>query len=151
MHGRWPRRRTRPGSFEIQPVLERIVLLQADLDDIPFREDSFQTILSMNVLHHSPDVNTVLVSLKNLLTKSGHIYLTSLVKNNRLIGDQYLSLLRYMGWLAEPRKESDLRKLLQDSLKTSVKVWTVGNMAYATTGIADSDDPRFLVAQSQST
>jgi ubiquinone/menaquinone biosynthesis C-methylase UbiE len=114
-------------------VLEHIVLLQADLGDIPFRENSFETILTMNVLHHYADVTTVILSLRNLLTRSGDIYLTSLVKNHRLIGDQYLSLLHNMGWVVKPREKRELRTILEDSLKTSSSFWMEGNMAYATT------------------
>lgn len=110
-----------------------IILLQADLRDIPFREDSFQTILSMNVLHHYADVASLVMKLKNLLTHGGYIYLTSLVTNNRFIGDRYLNVLHNQGWLVSPRKNGELRKLLQESLTTGVSFWTEGNMAYATT------------------
>lgn len=123
-------------------VVGRIILVQADLADLPFRAGSFQTILSMNVLHHYADVANLVRTLKNLLTDNGDIYLTSLVMNSRFVGDRYLSLLHKKGWLVQPRKNGELRKLLQDSLKTNTSFWTEGNMAYATTAIlSDQSEP----------
>ncbi len=113
----------------------RIVLLQAELSDIPFRPGSFQTILCMNVLHHYAAAESLVLGLKNLLSKNGHIYLTSLVTNNRFIGDHYLNVLYQQGWIVPPRKDGELKELLQDSLKIAVSFWTEGNMAYATTAI----------------
>src|SRR5262249_31305772 len=98
-------------------VLGRIVLLQADLSAPPFRKGSFQTVLSMNVLHHYADAASLILKLKSLLTDSGYIYLTALVTNNRLIGDQYLRVLHNRGWLVRPRTNAEMRELLQDGLK----------------------------------
>jgi SAM-dependent methyltransferase len=125
-------------SKSANSVPEHIFLVQADVSDIPFRPVSFQTVLSMNVLHHYADVAGLVLKLKNLLTESGCIYLTSLVTNNRFPGDHYLSALHNKGWLAQPRIKDELKKLLQESLGTEIRFWTKGNMAYATTGILQS-------------
>jgi len=120
-------------SKSANSVPKHIFLVQADLSDIPFRADSFQTVLSMNVLHHYADAGGLVLKLKNLLTESGCLYLTSLVTNNRFPGDHYLSALHNKGWLVQPRLKDDLAKLLQESLRTQMRFWTTGNMAYATT------------------
>jgi hypothetical protein len=86
----------------------------------------------MNVLHHYQDAASLIIKLRNLLTSDGQLYLTSLVKNNRLIGDEYLAFLYSKGWFVKPLKNVELRKLLQDSSNSSMSFWTEGNMAYAT-------------------
>ena len=113
-------------------VPEHIILLQADLSALPFRPASFHTALCMNVLHHLADAGGVLTGLKRLLVNGGHLYLTSLVKGNRLIGDQYLHTLYRWGDFVHPRTGVELGNLLAGSFGQSVSYWVQGNMAYAT-------------------
>ena len=112
-------------------VRERVTLVQADLTDMPFHAKSFQTVLCMNVLHHCAGAGDVVRTLGSLLSDGGHFYLTSLVINSRLIGDWYLNRLHRLGWFASPRTSDELRELLNDATKSTVRVWTQGNMAYA--------------------
>lgn len=78
-------------------VPEHILLLQADLSDLPYRPASFHTVLCMNVLHHFENASSLIPNLKKLLIEDGHLYLTSLVSNNRFIGDRYLNALYTTG------------------------------------------------------
>jgi len=126
------RARARLSKFA-NPIPQHIFLIQADLSDIRFRPLSFQTVLSMHVLHHFADVAGLVLKLKNLLTEDGCIYLTSLVTSNRFPGDHYLSALHKMGWLVQPKTKDELKELLQECLRTEIRFWTEGNMAYATT------------------
>jgi len=113
---------------------EHVILLQADLADLPFREGRFYAALSMNVIHHYADASTLIRNL-NSLTGGGHIYVTSLVINDRSVGDWYLRTLNRMGWLVHPRTAGELKELLEDALHTGLQFWTEGNMAYANTDI----------------
>src|SRR5690348_6549664 len=97
-------------------IHDHVLLLQADIWDLPFRNHSFETVLNMNVLHHFADARTLLSRLVDLLTVDGHLYLTTLVTNNRLIGNYYLRLLHQCGWLAKPWTSQKLKTLLQDEL-----------------------------------
>ena len=112
-------------------VPERIFLLQADLNAMPFRPGSFHTALCMNVLHHFADAGGLVADLKRLLVDGGHLYLTSLVKGDRLIGDYYLSKLYRRGDFVQPRTGMELQNLLADSFGQTVSYWMRGNMAYA--------------------
>jgi len=114
-------------------IPEHILLLQADLDDLPFRPASFATILCLNVLHQIEDAAKLIPNLNALLTSGGHLYLTSLVSNSRFIGDRYLSVLYRTGEFVCPRSSVELEKLLSDSLRGTIIYQTKGNMAYATT------------------
>ena len=115
-----------------------IFLVQADLSDISFRAAKFQTVLSMNVLHHYADGAGLILKLRNFLTEGGRMYLTSLVTNNRFPGDRYLRALHRRGWLVQPRMKAELQQVLEESLGTGLRFWTAGNMAYATSRVDSS-------------
>ena len=127
-------RRARMRLIELAgSVPEHILLLQADLGDLPFRAASFSTVLCMNVLHQFSYAANLIDKLKTLLISDGHVYLTSLVSNSRFVGDHYLSILYRAGEFVRPRSSIELKRLLHDSLSGGVNYQTKGNMAYATT------------------
>ncbi|HEY3025717.1 MAG TPA: class I SAM-dependent methyltransferase [Pyrinomonadaceae bacterium] len=112
---------------------EHILLLQADLSDLPFRVASFHTILLQNVLHQFEKAAALIPNLKELLVENGHLFLTSLVANNRLIGDHYLKALYATGEFVRPRTKLELRELLDRALGQEISYRTRGNMAFITT------------------
>lgn len=109
-----------------------VLLLQADLSDLPFRPASFQTILCMNVLHQFADAAGLIPKLDSLLAEGGRLHLTSLVSNRRFIGDRYLDALHRAGEFVRPRRSFEFEKLLRGALNGSVSYATRGNMAFAT-------------------
>jgi hypothetical protein len=87
----------------------------------------------MNVLHlYRGDASALVSSLGALLKEGGRLYLTSLVRGGRVVGDGYLWLLHRAGEFARPRSGDELRGLLEKSLGQKVDCETKGNMAYAT-------------------
>lgn len=112
---------------------QHIVLLQADLSDLPFLPANFRTVLCMNVLHHYADATALIPNLDRLLTINGHLFLTSLVANNRFIGDRYLNALYSSGEFVRPRSSLELRDVLTKSLNRKVSCRVEGNMAFVTT------------------
>jgi SAM-dependent methyltransferase len=109
-------------------VPEHIRLLQADLNDLPFRRTSFRTVLCLNVLHQFADARALVAGLNELLSESGHLYLTSLIANNRIIGDWYLKALYRTGEFVSPRSERELRELFVNAFYVEK-----GNMAFIRT------------------
>lgn len=59
---------------------------------MPFKPKSFNTIISLNLLHVFDDVKKVLLGLRNVLSEKGTISFTTLVKNNR-VADKYLKMM----------------------------------------------------------
>lgn len=114
-------------------VPENILLLQADLDDLPFRPACFSSVLCLNVLHHVENASALIASLKGLLTNAGHLYLTSLVSNNRFVGDRYLGVLHATGEFVRPRSYLQLKELLDEPLGGEASCRVKGNMAFVTT------------------
>jgi ubiquinone/menaquinone biosynthesis C-methylase UbiE len=109
---------------------KNIVLLQADATDLPLQPASFQTILCLNVLHHLENVSVFVQNLKKLLQPKGGLYLTSLVLNQRFIGDRYLSSLHQAGEVVRPRRVDELKNLLDEALEQPTRFETAGNMAF---------------------
>jgi ubiquinone/menaquinone biosynthesis C-methylase UbiE len=112
-------------------VPEHIRLLQADLSDLPFRRKCFRTVLCLNVLHQFADAPELLSNFNKLLSDEGNLYLTSLISNNRLIGDWYLYALYCTGEFVRPRNERELRGLLDKALNQKMRYGAKGNMAFA--------------------
>jgi ubiquinone/menaquinone biosynthesis C-methylase UbiE len=116
-------------------VPEHIRLLQADLNDLPFRPNRFRTVLCLNVLHQFADAAALISNFKKLLTNNGYLYLTSLVTSNRFVGDRYLNALYAAGEFVRPRSKLELKELLDNTLRQELSYRLKGNMAFVTTAI----------------
>lgn len=126
------RARERLRRFGGDGACANVILLQADLSDLPFRPSSFQTVLCMNVLHQFDDAAGLIPRLDTLLAEGGRLHLTSLVSDRRLIGDRYLDALHRAGEFVRPRRSFEFEKLLRGALSRGVSYATRGNMAFAT-------------------
>jgi len=79
-------------------VPDNLVFLHSDALHLPFRERAFSTIISENLLHCLDEISILLRQLRNIKADNGKIYLTTLVKSNRL-ADKYLQVLADNGKL----------------------------------------------------
>ena len=73
-------------------VPDNLVFLHSDALNLPFRESTFTTIISENLLHCLGDTSIFLRQLRNIISENGKIFFTTLVKTNRL-ADKYLQAL----------------------------------------------------------
>jgi SAM-dependent methyltransferase len=135
-------RRARQRLVELSgSVPEHIRLLQADLNDLAFRSGSFRTVLCLNVLHQFADAAALISNLKGLVAGGGELYLTSLVTNNRSVGNWYLKGLYRMGEFVRPRNERELRALLDKAFIKRTSYGVKGNMAFVRAAISDRGMP----------
>jgi SAM-dependent methyltransferase len=109
---------------------QHVVFLQADLLDLPFRAQGFQTVLSMGMLHLFDAVQPLVRALDSLVEPGGQLFLSSLVTNGRF-GDRYMRLLHRAGEIAAPRTAEALRRVLLETLGAGTTYSVVGNMSYA--------------------
>lgn len=91
---------------------ENQVFLHADALDLPFKDKSFETILSENLLHCLSDTSILLERLKKIKTENGKIFFTTLIKNNRF-SDKYLDALAEKGKIV-PRSEEDHKRVFTE-------------------------------------
>jgi len=92
-------------------ITKNVVFLHADALKLPFKENTFTTILSENLLHCLADTGIFLRQLKSIMSESGKMYFTTLVRANRL-ADKYLEALADSGYLVS-RCEIDHRKAFE--------------------------------------
>ena len=73
-------------------VPQNMVFLHGDVLDLPFKTSSFDSILSLNLLHVLESPVTALIALRKILAQRGTLYCTTLVKSDRF-ADRYLDRL----------------------------------------------------------
>jgi len=108
-------------------VPDNMVFIHADARQLPFQENSFNTIISQNLLHCLDDTKNLLRKLKNILSEHGRMYFTTLVKGNRF-ADRYLRALAKGGKLV-PRNMEDHQTIF-NQLGMSIEYDIKGNMAF---------------------
>lgn len=110
-----------------------VVLLQADVFDLPFEAKSFQTVLSLAIVHLFEDAGTFVKILREMVTDEGSLYLTSLAQTRRLT-DVYLNFLGKTGFsgIARPKTENQLKEIFRDVLGENASFQTRGNFIFAT-------------------
>ena len=102
-----------------------MVFLHSDALCLPFQENTFTTIISENLLHCLRDTGILLEQLKNIISKNGKMYFTTLVKNNRF-ADKYLGALADSGKLIS-RTVADHKEILNQA-GLAAKYETIGNI-----------------------
>jgi len=106
-------------------VPDNLIFLHADALQLPFQETTFRTILSENLLHCLSDTSILLQQMKNIISKNGKMYFTTLVKTNRL-ADKYLETLADSGKLVL-RTVADHKEIF-GKIGISAKYETSGNI-----------------------
>ncbi len=109
---------------------ENIVFLHGDALSLPFNPCSFQTILSLNLLHVFTDVSQLLREFKTVLAEDGYMSFTTLVASNRL-ADKYLAALLNKTCGVAPRTINDLQAAFA-KLGMAMRCRVDGNMAFIT-------------------
>ena len=106
-------------------VPDNLLFLQADALYLPFKEQSFSTILCENLLHCLGDTRPLLQQTNAILSKNGRMYFTTLVKAGRL-ADYYLEALAGCGKLVS-RTASD-HKVIFEKIGLPAKYDIQGNI-----------------------
>jgi len=107
-------------------IPENIFFLHADALQLPFRENSFRTVILLNLLHCLDDVKTVLQEMKRVLTDGGNSAITTLVQSNRW-SNRYLNILAESGALIS-RNQDELLSAFND-MQMQITHRIKGNLA----------------------
>jgi SAM-dependent methyltransferase len=107
-------------------IPENIFFLHADALQLPFRENSFRTVILLNLLHCLDDVKTVLKEMKRVLTVGGNSAITTLVQSNRW-SNRYLNILAESGALIS-RNQDELLSAFND-MQMQIAHRIKGNLA----------------------
>jgi ubiquinone/menaquinone biosynthesis C-methylase UbiE len=102
-------------------VPENIILLHSDALHLPFKNNTFDTVVSENLLHCLHDTVPLLIQLKNIMAENGMAYCSTLVKSSRW-ADKYLQSLADSGKIV-PRTVNDHRdKFKQVGLNATYEI-----------------------------
>jgi SAM-dependent methyltransferase len=108
-------------------IPKNMFFFHADALDLPFKEKTFQTIISLNLLHCVNDLRTVLRETKRVLTINGKAVFTTLVLGSRW-SNRYLDMLAGSGALVSRSREEVLSAFNDVEMKVALKV--KGNLAF---------------------
>lgn len=89
------------------PLDGRVVLLQADVFDLPFRPHSFSTVACHGLLHLFDDLPALLSALAGQVAPGGVLYASSLVAE-RALARRLLGVMHRTGEAAAPRRAADV-------------------------------------------
>lgn len=107
-----------------------VVLILGSVENIPFRQNAFESILFMGMAHLFPDDSPVMDELMRVLMSRGQIHLSSLVENRRKFGDRFLAKLKAKGEVNAIRSPKQVLNLLA-TMTSLVDSRTEGNMLFA--------------------
>ena len=89
-------------------------LVQADIYDLPFRPQSFSTVVCFTMLHVLDDPWAALTAVREHLAPGGAFFASMLV-DDRAVGRAYMRVLRRSGELGPPRSARDLAEAARDA------------------------------------
>jgi len=110
-------------------VPDNMVFLQADALQLPFKETSFNTLISLNLLHCIDDTKKLLTGLTKIISDNARMFFTTLIRGDRL-ADRYLKTLADSDKLIS-RSIDDHRAVFEE-LGIPLKYNIQGNMAFMT-------------------
>ena len=108
-------------------VPTNMVFIHGDALQLPFKPESFNTIISLNLLHVLNDLNIAIQEFRNVLRDKGTMSFSTLVKNNRL-SDKYFEKFEKAGE-AVARNVDEIQTVF-DALGMPVRFNIIGNMAF---------------------
>jgi len=106
-----------------------IIFLRSDALNMPFKDNTVQTILNFGLLHIFDNPSLLLNEFVRILRPDGQLYLTCLCTDRKLSA-KYLKLLYKKGHVAKPLKSTEIRNIIE---KSGIKIDTFeikGGMAY---------------------
>jgi SAM-dependent methyltransferase len=125
----------RKGKFRIEKLKgnlpENMFFLHADALQLPFKDNIFHTVISLNLLHCIDDMKTALKEIKRVLIDGGNFALTTLVKSSRW-SNRYLNMLAGSGALIS-RSPDELLSAFND-MEMQVTHEVKGNLAFIRDG-----------------
>src|SRR5262249_8844557 len=97
------RRARRRGERIARSVADNLILLQADLFDLPFRPGTLTTVSAPFVIHLFQEVASLMGSFGRVLAPAGELFITSLVSRpGSRFSNWYLRRLHRAGEIAAP-------------------------------------------------
>jgi SAM-dependent methyltransferase len=108
-------------------ISENMFFLHADALQLPFKDNIFNAVISLNLLHCIDDVKTALKEIKRVLTHGGNSAITTLVQSSRW-SNRYLNMLAGSGALISRSLDNILSTFNDMEMPITHKI--KGNLAF---------------------
>ncbi len=103
--------------------------LRADAFNMPFRDNTIQTILSFGIFHVFEKSDKLVLEIKRMLKPDGFLHLTSLCTERKLSA-KYLKLLNKKGHVAKPLNSDEICRIIDQNGLQIVERKVKGGMVY---------------------
>ena len=113
--------------------IDSINFLRSDALNMPFKDNSVQTVLSFGIFHIFENPSQLINETKRLLNSDGQLFLTSLCTDRKLSG-KYLNLLHKKGHVSHPLNSSEIIKIIEENGITITESKIKGGMIYISGG-----------------
>jgi len=114
---------------DISDNLYSIKFLRSDALNLPFKENSVETVLNFGLFHIFPEPSLLINEISRILKPNGKVFITSLC-TDRKISKKYLNLLFKKGHVAKPLHSTEIIKIIKNNGISIVKTEIIGGMAY---------------------
>jgi ubiquinone/menaquinone biosynthesis C-methylase UbiE len=113
----------------ISKDMSTIVFLRSNALDMPFKDNSIQTVLTFGLLHIFNDPSELLREIVRILKPNGQLFLTSLCTDRKLSA-KYLNLLHKKGHVARPLNSEEIKSIIEKNGINITDFNVKGGMAY---------------------
>lgn len=111
--------------------------LRSDALNLPFNDESIQTIICIGFIHVLEEPTLLLKELHRVLKVGGRLYLTSLC-TDRKFSARYLKLLHKKGHVSMPSHSSEVIQQITEQGFTLINSHVKGGMVYVVTSKKDT-------------
>jgi len=122
------------GENRIQGInsdTSKIKFLRSNALDMPFNDNTVDTVLNFGLFHIFDDPSSLLREIVRILKPNGKIFLTSLC-SDRKISAKYLSFLHKKGHVSKPLKSIEIKRIIEENGIELIDFRTKGGMTYVT-------------------
>jgi ubiquinone/menaquinone biosynthesis C-methylase UbiE len=109
--------------------ISKITFLRSDVFDMPFKNNTVQTVLSFGVFHIFENPNALIKEIVRIIKPNAKLYLPGLC-TDRKISKKYLNLLYKKGHVAKPLSSSETIKIVKDNGIVMTETKVIGGVLY---------------------
>jgi len=121
---------------QLNGIKPNIAFLRSDALDMPFKQESIQTIFSFGIFHIFQNPSKLIQEIVRILKPEGQVYLTSLC-TDRKFSKKYLHLLYKKGHVAQVLSSSMIKTIIEENGIKITELKVKGGMVYIS-GIKDT-------------
>jgi ubiquinone/menaquinone biosynthesis C-methylase UbiE len=109
--------------------MSSITFLRSNALDMPFKENSIQTVLNFGLFHIFNNPSELIQEIVRILKPEGQLFLTSLC-SDRKFSAKYLNFLHKKGHVAKPLNSTEIKRIIEENGIVVTEFKVKGGMAY---------------------